>query len=220
MLEVRTSYLELVAGRIEEVDGECIATHFFAPFALPLFPQRSIYLKSEVREARRQMTHFGESIPLVWRSVVLGYLRVWLGWLFFTSPWILMWGESLDFSRPEWLVTLGLFVAWIFVLVVPGRLSKRERLERQVLYRATGLHLPPKYLRSFDLEETTEELKQRLEEAGVDTSPAGLASAASGATEGTARTLFAYARYASLFHRDRGAYGPIAEAAWARLPDP
>ena len=215
-MEVRSSYLELVAGRIEEVDGECIATHFFAPFAFPLFPQRSIYLRREVREGRRQMSHEGEPIPLVWKSVVLGYLRVWLAWAAFTSPFWLMWGERLDFGRPEWFVVVGLFVAWILVLVVPGRLGGLAKAQRQALFRQTGLYLDPARLSSFELEERKEELERDVEGHGLPIEAGALDEALGSADETQARLAYAYARYAAVFSKD-AAFERTADAAWARF---
>jgi hypothetical protein len=218
-MEVQSSYLELLVGRIEEVDGEAIATHFLAPFGFPIFPQRSLYVRREQRDHRRQMTHEGDPIPLVWKSVLLGYLRVWLGWATFTSPFWMMWGETVDFSRPEWLVTAGLFAAWIFVLLVPGRLSAKGRAERQALYRATGSYLDPRRLGDFELESRTEDLERDLAQRGLPTEPAALLERARSADEPDARAIYAYARYAAA-HTNDAAFASIADVAWARFGAP
>lgn len=216
MVEVRTSYLELVAGRIHAIDGACVATHFFALFGFPLLPQRSLYLESEVMEHRRQMSHSGQPLRLVWSSVVLGYLRVWLGWAALSSPFWLMWGERLDFSRPEWWVTGGLFAAWLFVLFVPGRLSARHAAELRLLQATTGIAVEPRHLGGFDLEGRYEDIVSALEHRGLSADPRALLDALATADADAARLVFAYAKYAEAHQGRSDALTTLASTALAR----
>lgn len=216
MVEVRTSYLELVAGRIHAIDGACVATHYLALFGFPLFPQRSLYLEHEVQEHRRQMSHTGQPLRLVWASVVLGYLRVWLGWAAFTSPFWLMWGERVDFSRPEWWVTGALFVLWLLVLFVPGRLSAKRKSELRLLGASTGIAVEPRHLGSFDLEGRFEDLVSALEHRGLAAEPSALDRALATADAHTARLVFAYAKYAAAHQGHSPELSTLAERALAR----
>lgn len=203
----------MMLGRIHELDGHFVGTEFFA-FVGPLIPLRSMYVTNEQFERRGNVSIHrwqGVDVPLHPGSIVLGYLRVWLPILAFAMPFILMWGEPVELDRQEYLVSVALFVAWIFLLVVPGRLSRRAKEEATILRAVTGIGLAPKRLDRFELETRTDRLAERLAAEGVSaTDPKDARAALDAAPRDVRALLFVYARYAS---RGEPAWSEVATAA-------
>lgn len=134
-------------GRIEEHQGTCIATQFAHIWFLPLFPVRShMVLGGEGSDSK------GIQIPLRWKSVLAGYLRIWgpiltvllglgaLGSLATASASSLSWvGEFLFEGFLATVALVGAVVAWAFL----GKLDREERQKRAVHALHLGYHADP-----------------------------------------------------------------------------
>ena len=207
----------MMLGKVDELEGHFVGTEFFA-FIGPIFPVRSMYVTHETFERRGNVSVHrweGIDIPLHWKSVVLGYLRVWLIILAFVSPFILMWEEPLDFERPEWLVTLGLFVAWILALAVPGRLSKNARARLEVLRQVTGVGLDPRRLDPFARMTKVDVLAEELTKQGFPMKdPKTIEGAVAGTTPEMRMLLFVHASHAAI---EDAQWRGVREAAWRAI---
>src|SRR5690606_17385515 len=141
--------LEMMTGRVDETKkGHFVGTVFFA-FIGPLFPIRSLYVVREDISRSGNTTPMRwerVDLPLQWRSVVLAYLRIWPAILAFVIPVAMMWGESVDFTRPEWLITVALLGFSIAMTLLPGKLRGERARQVDVLKEATGLALEPSAL--------------------------------------------------------------------------
>jgi hypothetical protein len=68
----------MLVGSIDRVGEAHVATQFFS-FIGPLFPQSSMLVLHEDFERRGNTTvhsYGGRPLKLIWKSVLLGYLRV------------------------------------------------------------------------------------------------------------------------------------------------
>jgi len=190
----------------------------FVIFVGPLLPLRSMYVMHESMSRSPGATHYktsGISLPLQLSSVLLGYLRVWLAFACVASPFVMFWGESLDWSRPEWRITALLFSCWLAVLLLPGIYFRLGAAKRDVLHEATGLYLDPERFDAMQRASRTDDLADALTRSGVDLEAIAPDPNLLGLlAPDTLKRVYAYARYASLADAQ---WRPVAEAAWARL---
>jgi len=209
--------LEMMIGEVEHVKGRYVGTLFVALVG-PLFPSRSMYVERVEMSSHggaRTIRYIGIDLPLCAKSVLLGYLRVWLALAAFASPFVLMYGESVDFSRPEWFVTLALIAVWIFVLVVPGRLWGEQKRKIELLGDVTGVYLDPARFDEIQRAGRRAGLGDVIAQRGVsieDPEPARLAAAR--ADRELLGSIYAFARYSAV---DRREWKVVADEAWTRL---
>jgi hypothetical protein len=212
------SSIEMVVGTVDEVEGHYVAT-VFVGFGGPWFPLRSMYVHSVQYDrvaGGSRVRYQGSDLPLVWPSVLLGYARVWLGWLSFAMPWITMYGQAFEFdlSRWEWQVCLATLIAWIATFV-PGRLSAQKKKELAVIGRATGAYLDPARLDRLARLGRRSLMEPVLKAAGVAPDAAAAGRSLVARADGKLlEILYAYARYAQL---DEPAWAPVAAESWQKL---
>lgn len=213
------SSLENVIGTVDEVDGHYVATVFLGP-GVPLFPVRSMYVHS-MQISRvpggTSIRYQGRDLPLVWSSVVLGYLRVWLALVAFAMPFVLMWGQSVDFgnwTRWECLVTYATALVWLLTFL-PGRPSALAKRQLRVLGQATGAYFDPRRDHMLGRKGVCAMLEPSLRALGMEPDVASLRSGLG--RKADARTLgmiYAFARYAA---PDEPEYRPLVDETWARI---
>jgi hypothetical protein len=207
---------KLTVGRVAWVDGQGIATQFFA-FVGPLLPLQSLYVVAESYSHQGNVsTHSMNAVPLPlhWGSVVLGWLRVWLPLTAVALPFALMWGESVDLSRPEMLWSAGLLAAWLVTFFF-GRVGKDDKARLIALGEATGMRLDPRHLEPVFRATRRDVVANRLELTGVtidDNAPEAVRLADLDREQ--LLLVYAYARYAV----GDAAWEKLATAAWAALP--
>jgi hypothetical protein len=200
----------LLLGQIEAIDDMHVSTRFFS-FIGPIFPLGTMFITNE-RFAGRAHHYDGRPLPLSLKSVILGYLRVWCPIGAFAWPFISMYGEPIDGWRTEYLVSIALLVIWLFVLIVPGRLSEEQRRQLRVLEQFAGLPINPVRLPSFDREKRRNVMAGRLKEAGLSLDPAEALRGVDSVDRSQLGLVYAYARYAG-----GPAWGAVADASWKRL---
>ena len=208
----------MMVGKIAGVGTKYIGTQFFA-FIGPLIPRGCWYVLSEEYSHhgnRSKHEWNGIRIKWVWSSMILGYLRVWLFWLAVAMPFILMWGESVEFDRPEYLVSAGLLVVWALLMFFPGRLSAAEKRKLRLLAELTGgLALDPKYLDSFEHSIRLEDLGKELSLLELEPGdPAACQAKLIDLEAHELKAVFAYSRYAAI--QDR-AWRAVADRAFEQL---
>lgn len=199
-----------MVGEVERVDEQYVATRFFA-FVGPLVPTSSMFITSTSVSGSGRSAVFrygGVGVKLNAMSVVTGYLRVWLPILALAYPFLTHWGESVHFGwESPWLEVLGLFAAWIVVLMVPGRLSSEEKARRRVLRQCTGLAVDPRRLLPMSFTDQLDRLKARANDLGFPDDADACLAKLDGAHEDLA-PLYARARY-----------GAVQDAKWQRVAD-
>jgi len=161
----------MMLGEVDSCEEHFIGTHFVS-FVGPLFPTYSMYVTEQhfsYENGVSAQSWSGVQLPIYWKSVFLGYLRVWLMFLVFAAPFYLMWGETADFDRPEWLVSLGFFVLWIATFFF-GRLSNEEKQKRRIWGSVVGLMLEPARLGDMDRRNRIFKLAELLEKVGFSRS--------------------------------------------------
>lgn len=164
--------LSYTIGEVDDVDGKNIQTRFIAIIG-PLIPVGSMYVESQDvqrRGNRTTITTRGIPIKLNWKSVALGYLRVWLILMVFIYPFATHWGESVHFGwESPWLECIGFFALFLVAVIFLGKLSKEEKAKRRVLGLATGLKIHPRHLIGLTLEMRLDELARRVMALGIPT---------------------------------------------------
>jgi hypothetical protein len=130
----------------------------------------------------------------------------------FAWPFVSMWGQSVELRRWEWLVSIGLFVVWLGVLLVPGRLSKEEKAQLTVLGAVTGVPARPEYLQGIDFALKKDVLETRMRDAKLPLSPGECARAVEQASPDETALIYAYARYSK-----EGEWANVASFAWKKL---
>jgi len=204
----------MLLGQIEAIDDMHVSTRFFS-FIGPIFPLGTMFITNERFERRGNRSihrYDGRPLPLSLKSVLLGYLRVWCLIGAFAWPFISMYGQPINGWRNEYLVSIALLVIWLFVLIVPGRLSEEQRRQLRVLEQAAGLPINPARLASFDRENRREVMAERLKEAGLSLDPAEALRGIDSIDRSQLGLVYAHARYAG-----GPAWGAVADASWKRL---
>jgi hypothetical protein len=212
------SQMESVVGAVDGVKGHYVATVFLG-LGVPLIPIKSMYVHS-MQMTRlpggTRITYQGRDLPLVWSSVVLGFLRVWLGLATFAMPFVLMWGQSVDFSnwtRWECLATYATAILWALTLV-PGRLSAEKQKQLVWLGEATGSYFDPRRDGMLGRKGVCAMLEPNLRGWKVEPDVASLRAAIGRADAKLLGQIYAYARYAA---PDEPDYAPVVDEAWARI---
>lgn len=211
----------MLLGEVDTVPGQGdaqahkVATRFVS-FIGPLIPFQSMCVTWEHFESYgRSSTHSyqGEQVRLNLLSVLLGYLRVWLGVAVFALPFVLYWGQSVKgyMFIPSLYAALGL----VAVLVLPGLLARGRRKKLAVLRRTTGLGCDPALRYEFNRNETRDTLLQKLADTGLPTSPQVLLDRVPSLQPLELELAFATAWY----QRASGAreWAPLMDAAWQKL---
>lgn len=207
----------MLVGKIDGVGAKHVSTEFVFLIG-PVFPKCSWYVTGENYERHGNRSTYswsGRRLPLQWSSVLLGYLRVWPAWLALAMPFLLMWGERVDFSRPEMLISAGLLVFWIGMLILPGRLSKEKKAQFRIMAQSTQLLLDPKRLPAIDREFILEDLAKSLELIDVKTdTPTVFLDRQGDLDPPDLGLLYTYARYRAVAEP---AWRAAATTLWQRL---
>jgi hypothetical protein len=195
----------MIIGRVDEVDGNFVATKFIALTV----PVESLYVPNgNARTTQSGRTSAGVRIQRSWRSVLLGYGRVWL-------PAIAIAGLVIDAVRggPHVsVVVLSLLLLGISVLAYrSGRLSEPEKARLRLLGTITGLRIDPS-----KLEPTTRDGKRALlgdlmEKGGIPMTAEGIVSVIEDIPAPALPLVYGYACYAGDDDEWRGCAALIYE---------
>lgn len=211
----------MLVGEIDSVPGEGegqahkVATRFFS-FVGPLIPFESMCVTHEHFEHYgRRTTHSysGEPVRLNPLSIVLGYLRVWLGVAVFALPFVLYWGQAVKASM--FIPSAWALGALLVVAFVPGLLARERRRKLAVLRRVVGLGCDPAFRFPYVRGEVKDTLAARLAEAQLPTSAQAVLDRVPSLGRPELELVFATAWYQrACGERD---WDAVMRAAWARL---
>jgi hypothetical protein len=179
----------MMIGRVDEVDGNFVATKFVA-FTVPT---ECLYIPSESSRTTRSGSSAGVRIQRSWRSVALAYGRVWL-------PVLAIAIFALDVIRG------GFHVAVAFVTLVmlgisvtahrSGRLSEPEKARLRLLGTITGLRIDPSKLRPKTREAKRAVLGDLMEKGGIPMTSEGILSVLDDIPTPALPLVYGYACYA------------------------
>jgi hypothetical protein len=161
----------MMIGRVDEVDGHFVATKFVALTV----PTECLYVprKSPRTSVAETSSSGGVRIQTDWRSVALGYARVWFPILAIALPVMNAAAGKLHFAT----VMLGVNLLAISALAHrSGRLPEAEKARLRVLGTVTGLRIDPSKLQPGTREIKRALLGDLMEKGGLPLTPDGILS--------------------------------------------
>jgi hypothetical protein len=159
----------MMLGRIDEVDGDYVATEF-AALTIPL---KCMYVARSSPRATNPTGDGRTRIRKDWRSITLGYMRVWVPVVAVVLPAI----QALtgELRRSTWLVSAA-FLVLALVSYRSGRLPEVEKVRLRLLGSVTGLRIDPSKLNATTRDVKRDLLGQLMMRAGIPTTPDGILS--------------------------------------------
>jgi hypothetical protein len=180
----------MILGRIDEVDGHFIATKF----ALGVVPRKCLYVaRTSPRATSAGTTDGGVPIRFDWRSVILGYSRVWFPVLAIGLPL-----AQLALGRvflTTWLVSAVLTGVSVLAFGA-GRLDEPEKARLRLLGSVTGFRIDPTKLLAVTREVKRDVLGDLMEKGGIPTTPDGILSVIDDIPLPAMPLVYGYACYA------------------------
>lgn len=161
----------MIIGRVDEVDGHFVATKFVA-FALPT---ACLYVAPRSpRTSVAGATSDGVLIRTEWRSVALGYARVWLPVAAIVLP--IVEAGVLGGLHPATVLASVVLLALAVLAYRAGRLPEEEKARLRVLGTVTGLRIDPSKLKDATRMIKHASLGDLMEKGGIPMSPEGILS--------------------------------------------
>jgi hypothetical protein len=193
----------MMLGRIDEVDGDYVATRFVGL----LLPTDCMYIaQAGTRTTRGSGGDSSVRIKKDWRSVALGCVRLW-------GP-ILAVGIPVLHVAPagvSWGVSVALLVLFVASFSY-GRLPDDEKARLRLLGTVTGLRVDPNRLLQSTRDVKRELLGQLMVRAGIPVTPDGILSVLDDIPVPAMPLVYGYARYAG----DDDAWRECASTVYAR----
>ena len=174
----------MMLGRVDEVDGHYIATNFFV-----LVPLRSVYVGDKRGRATGTVT-----IKTSWRSVGLGFARVWLPVIGVVCPVIVGWGPNASIPIWAWLTSVMLFAISAYAHRV-GRLPEEEKARLRLLGSVTGMRIDPAKLLPSARSAKREALEDLMMKGGIPTTAADITAVLDDIPIPPLPLVYGFARY-------------------------
>lgn len=193
----------MMFGRVDEVDGSYVATRFLAGAV----PAGCLYITD--KGPRASAAGPGVQLRMSWRSVGIGYGRVWAP----IAAAALLVGGAVRGHLPLWHVLLGLALfALTAVAHLSGRLSSVEKAQLRLLGSVTGLRVDPAMLRPATREAKRTSLQALMVKAGIPLTAEAIASLLDDIPVPALPLVYGYARYAG----DDGPWQACAQLVFRR----
>jgi hypothetical protein len=180
----------MMLGRVDEVDGHFIATRFVAF----LFPAECLYIAHKNPRVTLARKNDGNiRIQTDWRSVALGYARVWPPILAVGLPLLQLIAVG-TLALPMMAVSMVLASASA-VAHVSGRLPEAEKARLRMLGTVTGLRIDPSKLQPNTREVKREQLGELMEKGGIPITPENILAVLEEIPVPALPLVYGYARY-------------------------
>jgi hypothetical protein len=180
----------MMLGRVDEVDGDFVATRFVA-FAVPI---ECVYVSNKVSRASSSgMSSENVRIQTNWRSVALAYGRVWLPAVALVIP--LLQGILGRVPITTWVLS-AVMLAISAVAHRSGGLPEHEKARLRLLGSVTGFRIDPTKLEPRMRETKRDSLGQLMEKGGIPTTPDGILSVLEEIPMPAVPLVYGYATYA------------------------
>ena len=180
----------MMIGRVDEVDGHFVATRFVALAV----PTECLYVsRKSPRSTIAGSTSQEVRIQTEWRSVALGYGRVWLPVLAVALPIV-----QAGFGKVHattWLLSAVLLALSAYAHRL-GKLPEREKARLRVLGTVTGLRIDPSKLRPATREAKRAQLADLMTKGGIPTTAEGILSIVEDIPTPALPLVYGYACYA------------------------
>jgi hypothetical protein len=159
----------------------------------------------------RTTTSTGDGVRIKrdWRSVGLGYARIWLPFIAVAIPAVRMVSSGLSILP---LAVSGLMLVAFAATFGSGRLPEQEKARLRLLGTVTGLKLDPTRLLPAMRDVKRELLGQLMKRAGIPIAPDEILSVLEDIPIPAMPLVYGYARYAS----DDKVWRDCADAVYAR----
>jgi hypothetical protein len=201
----------MILGEIDRVGSTYVGTKFFA-LSIPVGSMYVTNADSHRSGNVTTMTWQGVPIPIVWKSALLGILRVWPWFLGFAWPFATHWEENVSsIPTSTWLTSVAFFAVALLSLV-PGRLSPAERGKLEVLRTVTGMALDPRRLGRWTREGTLEQLRHDATRLGLALDAEAARAALAELPHAVLPHLYALACYS-----EGASWREVADACAARM---
>jgi hypothetical protein len=194
----------MMLGRIDDVDGDFVATEFL----VCAIPTASVY----VADPGARTTRSGDGrvrILTDWRSVVLGYIRFWLPLIAVGCP---SYQAVTSHVLPMTWLASGVGIVVAVASLGAGRLGEAEKARLRVLGTVSGLRLDPSRLREATRMVKRDLLGQLMTRAGIPTTPEGILEVLDEIPVPAMPLVFGYACYSG----DSREWRECAELVYAR----
>ncbi|HVH41053.1 MAG TPA: hypothetical protein VM925_01880 [Labilithrix sp.] len=179
----------MMIGRIDEVDGHFVATKFVGL----LVPTESMYFAHRNGRSTSSEASAGVRIQRDWRSIALGYGRVWLPVVALALP--IARACVGPVHATTWIVSAA-FLGISLAAHRGGRLAEAEKAKLRLLGSVTGLRIDPERLRSSTRDVKRDSLGDLMEKGGIPMTPEGILSVLDDIPMPAMPLVYGYARYA------------------------
>lgn len=173
----------MMLGRVDEVDGNFVATKFIA-----LIPAGSFYVTSKGHGPTGSV-----ALRLSLKSVVVGYGRVW-------APVAALGTMTADALRGGIHVASAVLAGVLLIGCVlahrAGGIDEDEKARRRLLGSVTGLRIDPAMLTSAMREAKRASLEELMKKAGIPANPDEIVSLLDEIPLPALPLVYGYARYA------------------------
>lgn len=176
----------MMIGRVDEVDGHFVATRFVAL----VIPTECLYVTPKSGRPNRSE---GVRIRTDWRSVGLGYARVWLPCLAILLPIVI--GSSARVPAVVWVLSVAMLLG-SFAAQGAGRLPEKEKTRLRLLGTITGLRIDPSKLQQSTREIKRDSLGELMDKGGIPLTPDGILSVLEEIPMPAMPLVYAYVCYA------------------------
>jgi hypothetical protein len=199
----------MMIGRVDEVDGHFIATRFVALS----IPTECMYVTRNGIPRTTSGGSDGVRIRPEWRSVGLGYLRVWVPALAVAIPLLQLALGGVPtaawFASAASIAVSAISHRW-------GLLPEEEKARLRLLGTITGLRIDPEKLQSNTRDRKRDALLALMEKGGIPTTPKGILFVLDDIPQPAIPLVYSYACYAGDDLEWRG----CAERVYARHARP
>lgn len=160
----------MIFGRIDEIDGHFVATRF----ALGIIPTESVYITPSAA-ARSSITAAGPlKVKLDWRSVGLGWARVWLP-IFAALQLVLIVGLAHTVPIVTVLTSVIMLVGAGFAYKA-GKIPDPTKARLRLLGSVTGFRVDPSRLPDPLRDAKCQSLGDLMDKGGIPMTPDGILS--------------------------------------------
>jgi hypothetical protein len=160
----------MIYGRVDDVDGHCVATRFVAG----VIPTDSVYI-TPTSAARSSVTAAGPlKLKLDWRSVGLGWARVWLPILALAQLVVIV---AVAHAVPAFTVVMSVAMLLGAGLAYrAGKLPESTKARLRLLGSVTGFRVDPSRLSDQLRNAKRDSLGDLMDKGGIPMTAEGILS--------------------------------------------
>lgn len=180
----------MIFGRVDEIDGHYVATKFVAA----AIPTESVYVTPSASARSSVTSAVPIKLKMDWRSIGLGWARVWLPVLAIGQLVLLL---VVAHTVPiVTVVTSLLMLGGAFMAFRAGKLPEQDKARLRVLGTVTGFRIDPSRLPDQLRMTKRDSLGDLMEKGGIPMTPAEIISVIDDIPMPAMPLVYGYACYA------------------------